>query len=186
MRLGEMKFSILLYGLVQTLRVMARRHPAYARRLAERDFTAQIRTVDGAVARHYTFKAGRIASDRGLHRSPDITVSLESAEVGVKLFTPPVDHLQRIEAIKNFQLKADGPDDLVVWFMQTLGMIFTLGWEYGTDLGGGVTRSRRLNYLLDPRFQGMFDANPFYGQPDIPSPANPELRRDDEPSGPRL
>lgn len=54
------------------------------------------------------------------------------------------------------------------------------------QLGGGVTRSRRLNYLLDPRFQGMFDANPFYGQPDIPSPANPELRRDDEPSGPRL
>ena len=140
MSLGELKFSALLYGLLQTLRVMSRRHPAYARRLAEKDLTAQIRTADGKTGRHYTLRQGRITSGRGLHPSADITVTVQNADLGVKLFSLHVDHLERIEAIKNFQLLAEGPDELVVWFMQTLGMIFTLGWDYGTDLGDGVRR----------------------------------------------
>ena len=47
MSLGTLKFSALLYGMLKVLRRQARKHPAYARRLAERNFTAQIRTFDG-------------------------------------------------------------------------------------------------------------------------------------------
>ena len=137
---GDLRFSVLLFGLAQALRFMARRHPSYAKRLAERDFTAQMRTADGRVGRHFTFRGGRVSSKRGLCASPDVTVTVANGELGARLFTPGVDQLERIEAMKNFQLLADGPDELVVWFTQTLGMLLTLGWEYGTDLGDGVRR----------------------------------------------
>lgn len=140
MRSANVKFTVLLWGLLQTLRVMARRHPKFALRLAERNFTAQMRTADNAVARYFTFKNGKILSGRGLHPAPDITVSVASSALGLRIFALKVDQLERIEAIKNFQLKADGDDALVVWFTQTLGMILTLGWEHGTDVGDGVKR----------------------------------------------
>ncbi|MCL4801494.1 MAG: molybdopterin-dependent oxidoreductase [Burkholderiales bacterium] len=140
MRAGAITFSLLLYGILKTLRHKARRHPHFARRLAERDFTAQIRTFDGAVARYYAFRAGSIESKRGLHPSPDITISVASAALGARLFTPWVDQLERIEAMKNFDFKADGPDELVVWFTQTLSMLRSLEWEYGTDIGDGTRR----------------------------------------------
>ncbi|MBK6863698.1 MAG: molybdopterin-dependent oxidoreductase [Ideonella sp.] len=119
---------------------MSRRHPAFARRLAERNLTAQMKTADSQVARYFSFDHGKIASGRGLHPKADITITVQNAEVGARLFTLKVDHLERIEAIKNFQMLADGPDELMVWFTQTLGMMLTLGWEYGTDAGNGVRR----------------------------------------------
>ena len=137
---AETRFAIVLYGLAQTLRFMARRHPEFAKRLAERNLKAQIRTGDGRVGRLYVLEGGRIESRRGIHAERDITVTVQNAALGLNLFKLKVDHLERIEAIKNFQLLADGPDELMVWFMQTIGQVFTLGWEYGTDVGGGVRR----------------------------------------------
>lgn len=137
---GEIRFSAILFGLDKTLRFMARRHPSFARRLAERNMTAQFRTADNKVARHFTLQGGKLSSARGLHPKPDITVTVQNADVGARLFTLKVDHLERIEAIKNFQMLADGSDELMVWFMQTVGMVFTLGWEFGTDMGDGVRR----------------------------------------------
>ncbi len=140
MAIAEVKFSALLFGLSGVLRLMGSRHPRFARRLAGRNLTAQMRTADYAVARHFTFQDGRVRSGRGLHAAPDITVTVANAELGLKLFRLRPDHLERVEAMKNFQLQAEGPDDLVVWFTQTLNMIPTLFWKYGTDLGNGVTR----------------------------------------------
>lgn len=137
---AKTKFAAILFGLEKTLRLMARRHDSFARRLAERDLTAQFRTSDASVARHFTLRNGNVSSTRGLHPKPDITITVKSADVGARLFTLKVDHLERIEAIKNFQMLADGPDELMVWFMQTVGMVFTLGWEFGTDMGHGVRR----------------------------------------------
>jgi len=137
---AKTKFAAVLFGLEKTLRFMAFRHPSFARRLAERDLVAQFRTADKAVARHFTLAGGKVTSARGLHARPDITVTVQNAQVGARLFTLKVDHLERIEAIKNFQMLADGSDELMVWFMQTVGMVFTLGWEFGTDVGGGVRR----------------------------------------------
>lgn len=137
---AKTKFAAILYGLEKTLRFMAFRHPSFARRLAERDLVAQFRTADKTVTRHFTLKAGKLTSARGVHPHPDITVTVQNAEVGARLFTLKVDHLERIEAIKNFQMLADGSDEMMVWFMQTVGMVFTLEWEFGTDMGGGVRR----------------------------------------------
>jgi len=140
MRVGAITFSVLLYGVLKMLRHKARKHPEYARRLAEHDFTAQIRTVDGAVGRYYAFRGGRVVSKRGIHAAPDITISVASAELGARLFWPGASQLERIEAMKNYDFKADGPDWLVVWFTQTLAMLQSLEWEYGTDVGDGTRR----------------------------------------------
>ncbi len=140
MRSADVKFTVVLWGLLQAVRFMARRHPKFAKHLAEKNFTAQMRTKDNAVARYFTFENGKVISGRGLHKAPDIKVTVASAELGLRLFSLHVDEIERVEAIKGFQLQADGPDDLVVWFTQTLNMIPTLHWEYGTDLGNGVTR----------------------------------------------
>ncbi|OIR03514.1 pyrogallol hydroxytransferase large subunit [mine drainage metagenome] len=140
MRSADVKFSVVLWGLLQAVRLMARRHPKFAERLAEKNFTAQMRTKDNAVARYFTFKNGKVISGRGLHKAPDIKVTVANAELGLKLFSLHVDEIERVEAIKGFQLQADGRDDLVVWFTQTLNMIPTLHWQYGTDLGNGVKR----------------------------------------------
>ena len=140
MTVNQMKFSVLLYGLLQMLRFMARRHPKFAERLKEKNFTAQMKTVDNAVGRHFTFRDGKILSQRGIHPAPDICVGLASAELGVRLFSFSVNQLERIEAMKNFNLTAEGPDALVLWFTQTLNMMLALGWEYGMDAGNGMRR----------------------------------------------
>ena len=57
---GEIKFAAILFGLDKTLRFMARRHPEFAKRLAERNLKAQIRTGDGRVGRLYVLEGGRI------------------------------------------------------------------------------------------------------------------------------
>jgi len=137
---GAISFPLLLYGILKMLRHTARKHPAFAQRLAERDFTAQIRTFDGATGRFFTFRAGEIASRSGLHAAPDIVISVASAALGARLFTPWVDQLERIEAMKNFDFKAEGPDALIVWFTQTLAMMQSAGWEYGTDAADGTRR----------------------------------------------
>ena len=53
---------------------------------------------------------------------------------------PGRDYLEFIDALKNFQMRVEGPDDLAVWFSETLQMMLTAGLEYGVDAGGGVRR----------------------------------------------
>jgi trimethylamine-N-oxide reductase (cytochrome c) len=140
MSLAEVKFSALLFGLTPVLRLMALRYGSFKQRLAQKNLTVQMRTADQGVTRHFTFHNGRVTSASGKHPAPDITITVGSADIGLRLFSLHVDEVERVEAIKNFQLKADGPDDLVVWFTQTMNMIPTLHWKHGTDLGNGVTR----------------------------------------------
>jgi trimethylamine-N-oxide reductase (cytochrome c) len=140
MSLSETKFAALLFGIAPMLRAKARKYPAFARRLAEKDLTVQIRTFDASVARHITFGRGKVSSARGLHPKPDVTIGVATAELGARLFVPWVDHLERIEAMKNFNFTAEGPDELVVWFTQTLTTMMTLGWEYGVDVSDGTKR----------------------------------------------
>ena len=134
------KFSLLLYGMLQMLRFKAWVHSSFAKRLAEKDFTAQIKTFDNGVGRSFTFKRGKIASAPGIHPAPDLCISVATAELGAGLFVPWVDQLTRIEAMKNFDFKADGPDELIVWFTQTLFMMQSAGWEHGTEMPDGSRR----------------------------------------------
>jgi len=66
--------------------------------------------------------------------------SSRSAYLAVRLLMPPRDHLAMINAMKNFQIGIQGPDELTMWFMETLNQILTSGMEYGIDAGNGVKR----------------------------------------------
>ena len=57
-----MKFAAILFGLLQLLRFTAWRYPEFRERLKEKNFTAQLRTKDGSVARWYSFDHGKIRS----------------------------------------------------------------------------------------------------------------------------
>ncbi|GIT49394.1 MAG: hypothetical protein Ct9H300mP14_13220 [Gammaproteobacteria bacterium] len=66
-----------------------------------------------------------------MHREAEISLTFKSAEVGEKLLTPPLDHQQFVNAAKAFTVVIEGPEELSLWFMETLRMIQTVGWRYG-------------------------------------------------------
>ena len=138
--LAETQFTATLAGLEVLLRTTALRYPSFAARLQERDLVAQIRLAGKTRGRAYTIRGGKVRSRAGLHPAPDLTMIFDSAEVAVRVMKPGRDYLEFIDALKNFQMRVEGPDDLAVWFSETLQMMLTAGLEYGVDAGGGVRR----------------------------------------------
>ena len=138
--LAETQFTATLAGLEVLLRATARRYPSFADRLRERDLVAQIRLAGRTRGRAYTIRGGKVRSRAGLHPAPDLTMTFDTAEVAVRVMKPGRDYLEFIDALKNFQMRVEGPDDLAVWFSETLQMMLTAGLEYGVDAGGGVRR----------------------------------------------
>ncbi len=135
-----MKLSLLLFGLSWLLRLTALRHAAFRARLKEKNFTAQMKTMDGSLGRYFTFKDGKISSGSGLHPNPDMWIGFKSAALGADLLTPPIDYQNQIDAIKNFNLLMEGPDELTSWFSETVLMSQTIGWKFGTQIDNGETR----------------------------------------------
>ncbi|EME68157.1 anaerobic dehydrogenase [Paramagnetospirillum caucaseum] len=135
-----MKFSILLFGLAQALRFQAARYPEFAKRLREKNFTAQMKVADNSAGRWFTFRDGKVLSGKGVHARPEVVLSFSTAELGASLLSPPIDQLAQIEAIKNFQMMLEGPDELTLWFTQTLMIMQHQGLEFGTKMPDGTTR----------------------------------------------
>ena len=140
MTFKQMQFATILFGLEKVIHRTAKKYPAFKARLAEKNFTAQIKIIDDSVGRYFTFDKGKVSSRRGQHDNPDICMMFKDAELAVKLLVPPRNHLAMINAMKNFQIGLQGPDDLTMWFMETLNQILTSGMEYGIDAGSGVKR----------------------------------------------
>ncbi len=139
-KLAAIQFAAALSGLEVLLRTTAARHPRFAARLRQRDLVALIRLADGSIARAYSIRDGRVRSRSGLHPSPDLTMTFDSAEVANRVMRPDRDYLEFIDALKNFQMHVEGPDDLAVWFSETLQSLLSAGLEFGTDAGEGVRR----------------------------------------------
>jgi len=135
-----MKFSILLWGLVQALKLAARFYPAFAARIRERNIIAQFKIQDNSAGRWIKFENGKIKSGSGIHPKPDLSIFFQNEAIAVEFLTPPFDQLVRIDAAKNFKVGMSGPDELVVWFAATLTYMTTVGWKSGTDMGNGVMR----------------------------------------------
>ncbi len=135
-----MKFSLLLFGLAQLIHHCARRHPAFKERLAEKNLTAQIMTRDGRIGRSFTFQDGRLRTKRGVIANPDVKLIFKTARIAAQLLMPPIDQLDQINAMKDFNLSLEGPDELTSWFTRTLIMTQSAGWRYGVEVGDGVKR----------------------------------------------
>jgi molybdopterin guanine dinucleotide-containing S/N-oxide reductase-like protein len=140
MKLSDITFRTILFGLVQLLRHTARRHPAFKERLAEKNFTAQIKVKDNSIGRYITFRNGKIISKSGIHPDPDVVMTYDNSEVASRLMVPNRDQQEQIDAIKNFLITMEGPDDLSSWFMMTLSEMMSLGIDYGIDMGKGIKR----------------------------------------------
>ncbi|MCJ7596485.1 MAG: molybdopterin-dependent oxidoreductase, partial [Desulfobacterales bacterium] len=134
------QFSLILLGLEKALRYTARRHPSFGNRLKEKDLTAQIKLMDNSQGRYFTFKDGRVTSKSGIHPGPDVCMSFRNVDVAVKLMKSPGDQLSRISAMKTFQIALEGPDELTMWFSETLSLILSAGAQFGTAMGKGVRR----------------------------------------------
>lgn len=137
---AKTKFSITLLGLEKVMKMKARKYLEFKERLKEHDCTAQIKLKDNSQGRYFTFKGGNIRSKSGIHPNPDASMIFYDAELAVRLMSPNRDQLEQVNAMKNFQLGMEGPDELTQWFVQLIGAIFTVGTKYGVDLGGGVKR----------------------------------------------
>ena len=138
--MSKLLLKFILANLNIILKIKAILYPSFRARLKEKNFTAQIRTRNFSVCRSFTFKDGRILSVSGFHDKPDLTIIYRDARLATKLMTPWRSQLDQINAMKNFKLGLEGPDELSSWFMETLSLMLSVGTEYGLDMGNGVKR----------------------------------------------
>ncbi len=136
----RLKFAVILFGLAQAFKFTARTQPGFAARLKERDLVAEIVARDEGTARWYQITNGKILSRRGVHSRPDVTMAFKNAALGVELLMPPIDWLDQINALKDFKLSIDGPEDLTNWFAQTMMMIQSARWKFGVTMPDGMIR----------------------------------------------
>jgi molybdopterin guanine dinucleotide-containing S/N-oxide reductase-like protein len=132
--------SLILWVIGLLFKLSAMFYPDFKERVREKNLTAQIKTRDGILARSFTFKKGKIRSRAGLHPKPDVIITYRSAALAVKLLIPWRDQLEQINAMKNFQISIEGPDELNRWFTETLSLMLAADIVYGKELGKGVKR----------------------------------------------
>ncbi len=137
---SRLKFEIILFALPVVLKFSARRYPAFAAQLKQRNLIAQIKVRDEGIGRWISIYDGNIRSGRGLHATPDVTLSFKNAAIGASLLTPPINWLDQINAQKDVVLTVDGPEDLTNWFAQTLMKVRTVGWKFGVRMPDGAMR----------------------------------------------
>lgn len=136
----RLAFKTILFSLTQVLRRSAASHPRMAEFMRRRNCVAQIRLRDGSIGRHYILRDGRVRSHPGLHPKPDVTISFRDLATALSFMVPPVNQAAVVHAAKTFRVTVDGPDALVVWFMQLLNLTQTAGLKAGRRMRDGTTR----------------------------------------------
>lgn len=140
MAFEKKQFDVILFALEKVMRLTARNHPAYAARLKEKNLIAQMKLRDNSQGRFFKFLDGRVTSETGIHPHPDVTMSFDNAAIAARIIKPNRDMLEFISALKSFQVELEGPDELTIWFSETLSTIFMAGLDYGVDMDDGVKR----------------------------------------------
>ncbi|MEA3074299.1 MAG: hypothetical protein QOD29_5745, partial [Alphaproteobacteria bacterium] len=138
--LSATRFSLILWGLAQSLKYAAWRYPAFRARLKERNLVAQIKARDEEIGRWFAIHDGMVTSGAGLRADADVTVAFKNAATGASLLTPPINWLDQINAQKDFKLTVEGAEDLTNWFAQTIMMSQSVGLKIGTRMPDGSMR----------------------------------------------
>ncbi len=138
--MSSLLFSLILFGLRMLLWIQAFRYQAFRDRLKEKNFTALMKTKDGKTGRYFTFKDGKVLSGGRVIDNADVVLTFKTVEIAVRLLMPPINQLEQVNAMKDFLLNLEGPDELTSWFTQTIMQTQTVGWKFGVDMGNGVTR----------------------------------------------
>ena len=135
-----MTVDLLLFGLDKLIKYTAFRYPEYRKHLGEKNLTAQIKVADADKGRYFIFKDGRLKSKSGLHPNPDVCLTFKTEALAVSLMLPPTDWQAQIDAMKDFKLTLEGPQELTSWFFEIIQRIRSIGFKYGHALGDGVMR----------------------------------------------
>ena len=69
-----MNLSVLLWGIPQAMRAMARLYPDYATRLKERNVIAQFRLRDRPQGRWIELRDGKVRTGKKMHAHTDLTL----------------------------------------------------------------------------------------------------------------
>ena len=147
--MASFKFSLILLGLRLLLWWQSITYKEFKKHLSQKNFTAQIQVKDKTIGRWFTFKNGKILSSSGIKNKPEVTLTFKDSKVAVGLLMPlvmafllkkSINQLDQINALKDFNLTLDGPDELTLWFTQTLMKTQTNGLKFGVDVGDGVKR----------------------------------------------
>jgi molybdopterin guanine dinucleotide-containing S/N-oxide reductase-like protein len=126
------------------------RYPFFKNRIKEKNLIVQIKLKNNSQGRYFTFRDGKITSKSGIHPSPDASLIFGNTRVAFDILIPLMleyfnlnrsrDQLAMINAMKNFQLWLDGPDELTYWWMETLSLMLSSGTKYGTRVSNGIMR----------------------------------------------
>lgn len=140
--LATIMMQWLLFALYLAMRAKNQFSPSFHHRLQEKDLTAQIKIRGDSCGRTFIIKNGTLSSTREITATPDVVMIFTDAATAVKLMLAPRDYLKQINAMKNFRVDVQGPDEQVVWFMQTLKSLesFSDIPKYGIAMGDGITR----------------------------------------------
>ena len=114
---NELKFSVLMFGVAQAIKLTAWKHASYREHLKQQDCAVQIKLKDNSRGRVFRFTGGQVSSRGGVHAPADASVIFKDAETAVRFMSLPVNHAARVHAAKNLLVAVEGPDELVSWFM---------------------------------------------------------------------
>lgn len=130
----------ILFALPKVLDLTARRYPAYRDRLKERNLVAWIGLADRSIGRVIEIKNGQVRSFAGRHLEADVRIAFKDVPTALKFLSPKPDHGEIIHAAKNFKVVTEGEDEQVVWLLQTLSMMQTVGLPMGVPMRDGTRR----------------------------------------------
>ena len=106
---AAIRFAVTTWGLGLSLRIQAKRYPAFKEQLGRHDLTAQMKLGDGSQGRSFTFDKGRVWSKKGIRPTPDVVMTFRDARVAARILRPRRDRLEFLNAAKNSQLELEGP-----------------------------------------------------------------------------
>ncbi len=141
-RVSDWIFRQMLLAIYALMLVKRAILPSFRRRLKQKQFSAQIKVRGDAIGRVFYFRHGKIASAGEVASDADLSMIFRDTTSAVQLMTAPHDFLKQINAMKNFVVDIEGPDEDAVWFMQTLKILQRLRTrpDYGVPVGNAEIR----------------------------------------------
>ncbi len=137
---ADKQFKIILWGLTQAIRLLAKKDRKFKLLIAERNFTASLYLRTENIGRTYTFKNGKISSKAGKNKNADMCMIYESSVDAMKVMVPWRDYQEVIDLLKNFKMDATGDESVIVHFTKILGAITDSQIKFGIPQKDGTTR----------------------------------------------
>ena len=137
---SDVAFPVVLWGVAQAMRAARRAFPAFRAKIAEKNALVSIETRDEGIGRWFRFDNGKLTTGAGPAAGADVTLIFKNAETGFKLLTPPMRHIDYINAIKTFKVDIAGDDEMTRWFTEVASLMLSAHWKFGTPMPNGETR----------------------------------------------